>query len=137
LTGATLLGCALMAGSALLLLWHLRAWRLADNGALSDVDYQFHRRQFFYRLASSGTIGVIGGLMVGDRWIEAPLIKLAYWGGIAALVLVMVMLALRDWLASRLYFEREATNQAVEHAELRAEIERFRREIGDDEEMSA
>jgi|GEM_PF-4464401 len=130
MNGTLVLGIALMTASVVLLLCHLRSWRQADNGALSDSDYQFHRRQFLSRLASSGTIGVIGGLMVGDRWIDAPLVKLVYWAGIAALVVVMVVLAMRDWLASRLYLEREAASHAAEHAQLRAEIERYRRENG-------
>ena len=128
MTGTLTLGCSLIAGSLALLLWHLRSWRHADNGALNDRDYQFYRRQFFLRLAASGTMGVIGGMMLGDVWVRDPHVKLIYWAFIAGLVVLMVLLAMRDWLSSRLYLEREAATHAAEHAQLRAEIERFRRE---------
>ena len=57
MTATQTLAGALIAISFVLLAWHLRSWRQIDNGALSDRDYRFHRRQFFRRLLASGLLG--------------------------------------------------------------------------------
>jgi hypothetical protein len=118
----------LMAASIGLLLWHVRAWRQADNGALADEDYRFYRRQLWRRVLASTLLGITGLLMLGERWIENPVNQAIYWVGIAGLVGATAVLALTDWLASRVHFSRQVADHATEHALLRAEIERFRRE---------
>lgn len=128
MTGTLTLAAGLVLMSLVLLAWHVRSWRAADHGGLSDRDYHFHRRQFFRRLLASGLLGLIGLLMFGDEWIAHPLTKLAYWSAIAALVLMTMALALADLLASRMHYRRQSADHVAEHALLRAEIERFRRE---------
>jgi hypothetical protein len=114
--------------SVLLLAWHLRSWRTADHGGLTEKHYQFHRRQFGRRVAASGLIGLIGLLMAADSWIVHPIAKLAYWSGIAALVVVTMLLALADWLASRAHLGPMVATHAAERAALQAEIDRYHRE---------
>ncbi len=134
MTATYALAAGLILASLGLLGWHLRSWRQTDTGALTDRDYHFHRRQFFRRLLASGLLGIVGLLMFGDTWIVAPIVKLAYWTGIASLVLVTMLLAAIDLLASRLHYERQSADHLAEHALLRAEIERFRRENSDSED---
>lgn len=118
----------LVLASVGLLGWHLRQWRSADTGSLDDRDYRFHRRQYLRRVATSGLLGIAGLLMLVDPWIEHPLAKVVYWTGIAAVVISTGILALADWLATRAHYEHMVREHVAEHAVLKAEIDRYRRE---------
>jgi hypothetical protein len=129
--GTIILAAALLVAAGLLLARHLIVWRRADHGGLADRDYEFHRRQYRRRMQTSGLLGLVGLLMLGSLWIDDPLVGAVYWAGIAALVIWIALLAMTDWLASRLYYGRLAADQAVEHAAIKAEIARFHREQSD------
>jgi hypothetical protein len=127
-------GTALLVAAGLLLARHLTVWRRADHGGLTDGDYEFHHRQYRRRMQTTGLLGIVGLLMLGSLWIADPLVGAVYWSGIAALVVWVALLALSDWLASRLYYGRLAAAHAVEHAAIKAEIAKFHREQTDDGE---
>ena len=63
-----LFSAALVFGSLVLLAWHVKAWREADHGGLSERDYEFFRRQYRRRMQSSGMLGIIG-FLVSRHWV--------------------------------------------------------------------
>jgi hypothetical protein len=118
----------LLAISAALILWHVLAWRRADHGGLADADYRFYRQQYRRRLQSSALLGVVGALALVDLWIQDVTARVVLWCFILLIVLWSLLLAGADWLASRLHFDKLLSASAVEHALLKREIEKFRRE---------
>ena len=128
------LSIVLIVASATLILWHLRTWRAADHGGLGDREADFLRRQFRRRWQASGMIGLVGVLLLGDLWITDPLSALLYWCGVALMVAWTTLLALADWFASRVYYGHLTSASHAEHAVIKAEIERFRREADANEE---
>lgn len=125
------LSVLLVVASAVMLLWHLRAWRTADHGGLGAREADFLRRQFRRRSQASGMIGLIGLLLLGDLWITDPLSALLYWCGVALMVGWTMLLALADWFASRVYYGHLTAASHAEHASIQAEIEKFRRDAND------
>ncbi|HZL90780.1 MAG TPA: hypothetical protein VFB96_20600 [Pirellulaceae bacterium] len=118
----------LLAISAGLIAWHVLAWRRADHGGLADADYRFYRHQFRRRLQSSALVGLVGVLSLVDLWIQDVTARVVLWCFILLIVLWALLLAGADWLASRLHFDKLLSASAVEHALLKREIEKIRRE---------
>ena len=118
----------LLAISAALIVWHVLAWRRADHGGLADADYRFYRHQFRRRVQASALLGMVGVLALVDMWIQDVTARVVLWCVILLIVLWSLLLAGADWLASRLHFDKLLSANAVEHALLKREIEKFRRE---------
>lgn len=118
----------LLATAAMLIAWHLLAWRRVDHGGLADADDRFYRRQFRRRLQASAMLGIVGILALVDLFIEDVVARVILWCVILLIVLWTLVLAGSDWLASRLHFDKLLSANAVEHALLKREIDRFRHE---------
>src|SRR5262245_2064838 len=118
----------LLVVSTALIAWHVLAWRRADHGGLADADYRFYRHQFRRRLQSSALVALVGVLSLVDIWIQDVTARVVLWCVILLIVLWALLLAGADWLASRLHFDTLLSASAVEHALLKREIERVRRE---------
>jgi predicted exporter len=67
-------------------------------------------------------------LSLVDLWIEDVTTRVVLWCFILLIVLWALLLAAADWLASRLHFDKLLSANAVEHALLKREIEKLRRE---------
>jgi hypothetical protein len=123
-----LVSAALAFGSLVLLAWHVKAWREADHGGLSERDYEFFRRQYRRRMQSSGMLGIIGLLILGHLWVRDNSMLALYWTGVLGLLVWTVLLAASDLAASRLHYGSQVSDQQTEHLLLKREIEKFRRE---------
>lgn len=123
-----LFAASLLVVSATLIWWHLLAWRRADHGGLTDGDYRFYRNQFRRRMQSSAMLGLVGILALVDLWIADATARAVLWCFILLIVVWTLILAGTDWLASRLHFDKLLSASAVEHALLKRELEKFRRE---------
>ena len=123
-----LFAVSLLAISAALIFWHLLAWRRADHGGLTDADYRFYRRQFRRRMQASAMLGLVGVFALADLFVQDVVLRAILWCLILMIVLWTLVLAGSDWLASRLHFDKLLSASAVEHALLKREIEKFRRE---------
>ena len=123
-----LFSAALVLGSLTMLAWHIKSWREADHGGLSERDYDFYRRQCRRRMQTSGMLGIIGLLIFGHLWVRDNTMLALYWTGILGLLVWTVLLAVRDFAASRLHYGPQVADLRTEHLLLKREIERFRRE---------
>ena len=123
-----LVSAALVFGSMVLLACHVKAWREADHGGLSERDYEFFRRQYLRRMQSSGMLGIIGLLILGHLWVRDNSMLALYWTGVLGLLVWTVLLAASDFAASRLHYSSQVADQQTEHLLLKREIEKFRRE---------
>ena len=123
-----LFAAALLALSGTLIVRHVLVWRRADHGGLSDADFRFYKSQFRRRMQTSALLGIVGLLALADLWIASVTGRAVLWGVVLLLVLWAVILAASDWLASRLHFDKQLSAHAVEHALLKREIDKYRRE---------
>ena len=123
-----LVSAAVVFGSLVLLAWHVKAWREADHGGLSERDYEFFRRQYRRRMQSSGMLGIIGLLILGHLWVRDNSMLALYWTGVLGLLVWPVLLAASDFAASRVHYGSQVADQQTEHLLLKREIEKFRRE---------
>ena len=123
-----LFSAALIITSLILLGWHVKAWREADHGGLTQQDHDFHRRRYRRRMQTSGMLGIIGLLIVGHLWVRENTTLAVYWTGVLGLVIWTVLLAVADFAASRLHLAPHVADQQTEHLLLQREIEKFRRE---------
>jgi hypothetical protein len=125
-----LFSAVLVLTSVTLMAWHVKSWREADHGGLSERDYEFFRRQCRRRLQTSGMLGIIGLLIFGHVWIPDNTTLALYWTGVLGLLAWTVLLAVGDFAASRLHYGPQVADQQAEHLLLKREIEKFRRESG-------
>lgn len=123
-----LFSAALVLGSLIMVAWHVKSWREADHGGLTERDYNFHRRQYRRRMQASGMLGFIGLLILGHLLVHDTTMLAMYWTGVLGLLVGTVLLAASDFAASRLHYGPRVADQQAEHLLLKREIEKFRRE---------
>ncbi len=123
-----LFSAGLILTSLQLMAWHMKSWREADHGGLSERDAEFFRRQCRRRMQTSGMLGVIGLLIFGHLWIPDNTTLALYWAGVLGLLIWTVLLAVGDFAASRLHYRPQIADQQTEHLLLQREIEKFRHE---------
>lgn len=118
--------------ATILVVMHVRAWRVADHGGLGAAEREFHERRYRRRLQSSLMLGVIGLLVLGDLWLDVIFqdawARLLYWSGVGLLLLWLLLLAASDWLASRQHYRGQLTRLQSERDVLRADLERLRQQ---------
>jgi len=122
-----LLATFLAALGAGLMLWHLRAWRAAQQDAPDTRDWTFARRQFSRRRRVSLLIVALGVLIAAGEFIHDPVLALAYWSGTLLLVLWIVLLAILDMAASHQHFGLQRAQRDAEEAIL---LRQYRKEFG-------
>lgn len=105
---------------------HVRAYRMNDHGGLSDEDTIYFRRQYIRRLQTSGLLGIVALMLLGEKLPLEPIVAAPYWLVVVALVIWIVALAMADWTESRWYWSRGVELTADQRARLKEEIERFR-----------
>jgi hypothetical protein len=118
----------LVALSAVLLLWHAYERGQAELHALSNTELEYQRLRFRRRSLASSLVGLSGILIAVTEWIVEPLFLICFWVSILALLGWIVAIATADWTATRRYYATMRAEQMAEHAALRAEIERYKRE---------
>jgi high-affinity Fe2+/Pb2+ permease len=122
----TIFGCVLLVIAAAMAVTHLRSWRRREHGGMADDERAFYGRQFARRLGTSGLVGGIGLLAVISGWTTDVRLIASIWLGALLLLLVMVLMAGVDWLASRRFFLRALQQQALRRNELLAEVRQLR-----------
>ena len=111
--------------SLVMLATHYNAWRAADHGGLADRERQFQQRRFRRRTYASGSIGLVGALLISGLWVpEESVVNFCYTCGILLLVMGIILLAITDMLATRLHFERQDIIQSAQIAALQAALQR-------------
>ncbi|WP_425614822.1 hypothetical protein NA78x_004701 [Anatilimnocola sp. NA78] len=120
------LAVVLVLTSIVLVIGHLRAWRAADHGGLGEQEREFHSRRFRRRVQASAMLGVIGLLLVGDLWLRTGWPALLYWSGVLLLLGWLLLLAVSDWLASRVHFRQQINRLQGERALIQADLDRLR-----------
>lgn len=111
-----------------LLLWHAYERGQAESQALSNVELEYQRIRFRRRSLASSLVGASGLLIACSEWITEPLFLICFWVSLIALLGWIVAIAAADWTATRRYYSAMRAEQMTEHAALRAEIERYKRE---------
>jgi hypothetical protein len=115
----------------------LRQWyeRRARETDLSDLDRGYFVRQDLRRSLGVAVMLILAlGLYVGSRLPPkvggaASLVFVEVWLAISGLIVVMLVLALVDWIATRVYARRQRRYLAAER--LRLLREAIRKEPGD------
>jgi hypothetical protein len=118
-----------------LIVWHRSVWRKALAAKLSAGELKFAYQQYRRRMQTSAMLALVGGLIGGGPWVNAPLAVLLYWLAVVVLILWIMLLAGADMLATRMHFAEVETLQHLKQVKLRAALEveerKKKREIGD------
>lgn len=122
-----LFAAVLVLAAAGLMVWHVRAWRSAEEESLGPEERDYRRRQFRRRMQTSAMLGAIAvslpiGVVIMRAW---PKVGAFYWGGVVLLVGWLGLLALADIFATRHYYGRIRRDYTIEHARLQAELNRI------------
>lgn len=101
-------GATISAIGIALICFHVRAQRQhLANKELSDTDMRFYQHQYFRRLQTSALAVTLGALIGLCGYLkafeESPVFATAYVIGLLLLAMWLVLLALSDALASRVY----------------------------------
>lgn len=124
----------LMAVSVVLTLANLRSFQAAFEAAVAGQTAAagealiFARRQLRRRLMVNALLCFAGLAVFVGHWAGESRFATFYWCGVGLLVVVVLRLALADAVSSRTYLSAEQQRQVAAAAELRREIDRFRRE---------
>jgi hypothetical protein len=126
---SVLIAAVILAASAALLVWHVRAWRAAQAAPLEPEERDYRQRQFRRRMQCSSMLGILAiGIVVG-RWMMSipapPLVIFVYWSVVVLLVGWILLLALVDMWATKHYFDRLREHFLVEQAKLQVELRRL------------
>ncbi len=127
-----LLAVVLCLAAAILITRHIRAWQRQADEELGERELKFYRRQFRRRIQTSALIGLLGAAILGGQLlidkVHSWRLQVAWWIGIVALVLWIVLLAIADLAATSFFYSREKSDFVVEHAKLQAELRKAREE---------
>jgi peptidoglycan/LPS O-acetylase OafA/YrhL len=123
---STIVSFFLLLAAAGLMIWHVRAWRHAQQQNLDDSELDFRRRQFRRRIQTSALLGVLAAALFIGQFLTGPQALLfIYWGVTLLLVAWVALLAVVDALATKFHFARLREKFLVEQAKLQAEIRRI------------
>lgn len=91
-----------------LVLFHVRSQRRhRKDTTLSDADLRFYEKQYSRRLQTSGLLVTLGALIGGCGYVKAletsPVFATLYVIGLLVLTMWLVLLAMTDVLATRVY----------------------------------
>lgn len=120
---------AVLFGLALgLMAWHVGAWRAVRDREKDEIERQFQWRRFRRRMQASGMLGLVAvaaavGLLVPKE--RQPSLFVYVWFGVFLVTMWILLLALADALATRSHAIRLRLEHQVEHARLKAELERI------------
>ncbi len=110
----------------MLIVSHVRGWRSLDRLTLEPVEAEYFSRQYWRRLATSTTIGLLGAMVISMHWVRSPLVFTGAILTLMLLVVVTLVLALIDFMSSRRFLQDLVVSQRVRRAELESEVERLR-----------
>jgi hypothetical protein len=124
----------LVATSIALIVQHVRVWKRLSVEDLDERELNFRRRQFRRRVQTSAMIGVLGvAIVVGQLLlgiVHSAKFQVYYWIGVLALLLWILLLAVADMVATSVYYSRERSDFAVQHAKLQVELRKARERAG-------
>ncbi len=110
----------LLVAVAAVLMWLAAPDQQADNARRRGAEeVAFFGRQYRRRKRLNWLIAITGLAIITSPLIRLPLLRLAFWGGVALVVLWILFLALLDLVASYLFLQslrtrQQATRMAIE-----------------------
>ena len=104
-------GAVISAVGIILVIVHVRSHRQhRKDSALTDADRKFYDRQYSRRLQTSGLLVTLGALIGGCGYVKAletsPVFATIYVIGLLLLTMWLVLLAMSDVLATRIYISQ-------------------------------
>ena len=112
-----------------LMAWHIRAWESFRRREADAAEVNYRRRQFRRRMQTSAMLALAAiALGVGQPltvWVNSAWFTPLYWLAVLLLVGWMVLLAVVDAWASRVYYGRLQQQCRLEEIKLQAEVRRL------------
>lgn len=104
--GAVISGVGIM-----LVIFHVRSqWHHCTDSTLTAADRKFYEKQYSRRLQTSGLLVTLGALIGGFGYVKAletsPVFATIYVIGLLVLTMWLVLLAISDVLATRIYISQ-------------------------------
>lgn len=122
-----LFGLSLVALSLLLWNRHQTAWRATQGEELDEAEQTFLSRQYRRRRMANAMIAVVGLAIILGVWVTDARAAAAYWLAVLLLVSGMVVLAMADLIATRMYYGGLHRAGQEERLLLEAELKKLRR----------
>ena len=127
-------GATLVLVAVWLMRWHRQAWKEHSLDAMNDDRTRHHyRRQFRRRIQVSVLLLLLGIMIPLGDWLmlqrKHPQWIAAFWMAVLALAMWIMMLAVFDWLSTRMHVRTTRAalaGLARKQRELEAEVERLR-----------
>ena len=124
---------------AILALWMM--WRsFQDRRERAQLSEEIRNHEYFVQLDTrrqniNVTLLIIGTLVASSPLVSGTVAVVVYWSIVTLLVCFMGMLALADLQASRDYLDELRAEQLVTYEKLRGELDKFREETEEGEQV--
>lgn len=118
---------AALVGLAIVLMWISEPdHRTGDPRGVAAEEHTFFQRQFKRRKRLNWLIAITGIAVILSPLISLPALKLAYWSGIALVVLWIGFLAFLDFIASYMFLQSIRTRQRATRMAIESQYNRLR-----------
>lgn len=124
---------------SILALWMM--WRsFQDRRERAQLSEEIRDHEYFVQLDGrrkniNVTLLIIGTLVAISPLVSGTVNVVVYWSVVTILVCFMGMLALADLQASRDYLDELRAQQLVDYEHVRGEVDKFREEIEESEQV--
>lgn len=117
----------LLLAAAVLMAWHVKAWRSAARRKQDARELDFHWRQFRRRMQCSAMLVFLAVPVFIGQWITGPpILVILFWGATLLIVAWLALLALADTIVTVHHFQGLRAECLIEQAKLKAEEKRLR-----------
>jgi len=124
----------LLVAVAAVLMWLAAPAQQADKARRRGAEEEaFFERQYRRRKRLNWLIAIAGLAIIVSPLITLPLLRLAYWGGVALGVLGILFLALLDLVASYLFLQSLRTRQQATRMAIESKYKQLRDQPRDEE----
>lgn len=109
------------------MLWHVRAWRVAQRSPLEEREREYRWVQYRRRMQTSAMLGLLAVAIFAGSFITGPpLAVLVFWAAVLVMLGWVTLLAAVDIVATKLHFGRLQQQYLLEQAKLQTELRRIR-----------
>ena len=116
----------ILIAAAVLMIWHFRAWRDAQQSKLAPGELVFYRRQFRRRLQTSAVLGLLALVILAGEilipWLQSPVFFTIFLVAVILLVTWLMLLSVMDIWATRYHFGKLREKCLLEQTKLQAEM---------------
>ena len=113
-----------------LLVMHAMSWHAARSAELNADEHRFRWHQFRRRMVASIVLSAVGVMIYGSTLLAHPIALLSYWLVVAALVVVLMVIAMKDARATARHLAALRQGQQAAHAKLLSEIHELHAQAG-------